>query len=109
MAAGLLTFALLPMPAAMLRAMPVQSPATIGGQTSCSWTLMPRACLTAAPAGVGQHRCLAKWRQLCGRATTIVLIPTPNETFIPNLLPGLGSGIWLRPEKDRGRKRGLLG
>src|SRR5664279_5354746 len=109
MAAGLLTFALLPMPAAMLRAMLVQSPAIIGGRTSYSWTLMPRSCSTAAPVGVGQRRCLAKRRKLFGRATTIVLIPTPHETSALNLLAGLGPGIRLQPEKDRSRKCGLLG
>src|ERR1035437_6231923 len=102
MAAVRLTFVLLPMPAAMLRAMPAHSPATVGGRTFCLWALMPRGGLIAVPAGVGQRRYRANWRQLCGRATTTVLIPTHHETDIPNLLAGPGSGSWLWPEKDRG-------
>src|ERR1035437_10905298 len=102
MAAVRLTFVLLPMPAAMRGAIPPPPPATVGGRTFCSWTLMPRGCLTAEPAGVGQRRYRANWRQLCGRATITVLIPTHHETDIPNLLAGPGSGSWLWPEKDRG-------
>src|SRR5882724_361844 len=105
MAAGLLIFALLPIPATMLRAMRARFPATIGGLTFFSWTPMWKRCLTVVPAG----SCRAKMTERFGRATTRVPIPTHLETLISNLPGSLWDGIWLRQKEDRDRKCGLTG